>query len=660
MFSNPGWAFLRLPLALLIVSSVLWCSEPTLAQYELQSVPSPSNYGGAGLLDTRSARFYPDGYLVLSASFSEPDDRYAATVQALPWAELTFRYAVTRGIPAVDITQHPRSLDIKIRLSNEDEYLPELAIGLQDFFASGVYAGEYLVGSKRWNRFDFSLGLGWGRLGSRGTFENPFRIFGSYFDTRPGNGNGTVPVVGSYFRGPNVGMFAGVAYKTPIENLELKVEYSSDAYVAETSLTGLDYGFPLNVGFSYRAWSWLDVGLSWMHGREIGLRIATFVDSASEIWPVRLDPPPRFRARPEEAASTILNRESAASAAAAVETHYVDLATQSARDWAVVQGPAPNEEPDGVMGAGPSSLEPAKVPGSPSADALAPIRAATDIQGAAEQPHFVDLTQPESAAIVPAMGPPPDVASVSADVSATSPTGSAPRMQSPPPKAIEEQVLAPIRTAITSQKLIVLALRIEDDKISVLIENNRYRRDVEAIARAARALSATAPANIEYFEITVSRVGLPITTVMLLRTQIDRLARNDSSPTELLQASDFKPASAGTLEHIEPGQFPKFDVSAYPVFRQQLFDPNNPVYVEFGVGATGSIRLTPHWFIEGSVTASLYNDFNQITRVSNSALPHVRSDLVNYLQQGSNRIESLTTSYLFKLAPEVYGRASAG
>src|SRR5579864_5755423 len=61
-------------------------------------VPSPSNYGGAGLLDTRTARFFPDGYLALTASLTSPDDRYAITAQALPWVEFTFRYSINQAI----------------------------------------------------------------------------------------------------------------------------------------------------------------------------------------------------------------------------------------------------------------------------------------------------------------------------------------------------------------------------------------------------------------------------------------------------------------------------------------------------------------------------------------------------------------------------------
>src|SRR5712671_918978 len=170
-------------------------------------VPSPSNYGGAGLLDMRTARFLPDGYLSFSTSFTQPDDRYALTFQALPWAEFTFRYAITRAIFDSGVPLHDRSFDLKIRLSRESEYVPELALGLQDMLGSGIYSAEYVAGSKRWGPFDFTLGMGWGRLGSRGTFANPFGIFGKSFLTRSGGfGLGGLPRLKSLFRGPDVGL----------------------------------------------------------------------------------------------------------------------------------------------------------------------------------------------------------------------------------------------------------------------------------------------------------------------------------------------------------------------------------------------------------------------------------------------------------------------
>src|ERR1700704_2219459 len=163
-----------------VLWSTLWYPVAAMAA-EPPDSPSPSNYGGAGLLDMRTARFLPDGYLDISTSFTQPDDRYALTYQALPWAEFTFRYSITRAIFDTGVPLHDRSFDAKFRLSHETEYVPEIALGLQDFLGTGIYSAEYLAGSKRWGPFDFTLGIGWGRLASRGTFENPFGLFSKSF-----------------------------------------------------------------------------------------------------------------------------------------------------------------------------------------------------------------------------------------------------------------------------------------------------------------------------------------------------------------------------------------------------------------------------------------------------------------------------------------------
>ena len=605
MFQKIRRACLRPFLRVSLLCPVLCYSATAVAQ-NTPDVPTPSNYGGVGLLDMRTARFYPDGYLVLTTSFTQPDDRYAITFQALSWAELTFRYAIDRGYPG-DVgvaVLHDRSFDAKFRLSHESEYVPEIALGLQDFIGTGVYSGEYLVGSKRWGPFDFTLGMGWGRLGSNGTFKNPFGILSKSFLTRSqanAYGLGGTLSLSNYFHGPEVGLFGGIEYSTPIENLKLKVEYSSDSYPIEKVHSGRDYSYPVNFGISYRPFNWLDIGLSLMHGRDIGLRVSTLSDPTAENWQARLDPPPRFRARADERANTILQQDASSGPPpiGAPETRFVDLTAQ--RD---------------ETGATPESKA------SGTAIASAPLASLPDI-------------------VVPGYA-----VRVSPIISA--------------PPALDAATSERIRLGFEGQKLNLLGAAVEGDKIVIVIENVRYRRDTEAIARAARVLSALVSPEINYFEITLTRFGQPLTTVTFPRTEIDKLARREGSPAELFYASELSPGASSSLDHLQPDLFPALGGVIYPVFRQSLFDPDNPLYVMFGVGATEGLRLTRGWFVEGTVVASLYNDFNQIHRPPDSALPNVRSDIANYLKHETIGLENLSTSYFFKLAPEIYGRVSGG
>ena len=622
-----------LALVRLIVAcpTIAW-AEAAVAQdaQAVQDVPSPSNYGGAGLFDTRTARFYPDGYLVLTASESQPDNRYAMTVQALPWAELTFRYSIIRAEQLYD-----RSFDMKFRLSHETDYIPELALGMQDILGTGVYSGEYIVGTKQWGPVDFTLGLGWGRLGSRGTFENPFGFFSKSLLNRPNaNAQGGVPLFTSYFRGPDVGLFGGIEYKTPIENLSLKVEYSSDAYTAEKRLIGKDYSYPINFGLSYRPLPWLDASFSLMHGRYASFRISALIDVASENWTARIDPAPRFRARPAEVAPTLLQHNGPAAESSAPVTRVVDLTAERAPPPATqVETPSNATAPANLIAPNSATTPNETTPNAAAPNAAAPNTAAPNTaapnSGASILGLFDTSSAPDSTPLQPNSG-------------------------------LDPNVERGIRQGIAAQDLPLLGLGREGPKLVIIVENNHFRRDTEAIARTARVLSGTAPLDIDYFEITVSHVGQPVTTVTLPRTQIDKLAQGSGSPAELFEAAEITPGRPEALNHIQPGLFPQFNTFLFPVYRQSLFDPDNPIYVRFGVGGTAGLRLTRGLFLEATLMQSLYDNFNRITRETNSVLPHVRSDFPRYLKEGKFELASLTSSYFFKFAPEIYGRISGG
>ena len=73
-----------------------------------------------------------------------------------------------------------------------------------------------------------------GRLSDSASLNNPLAAVFKSFETRGSSATfgGTVNF-GQFFHGPKVGLFGGAVWNTPIENLDLLVEYSSDKYLAE-------------------------------------------------------------------------------------------------------------------------------------------------------------------------------------------------------------------------------------------------------------------------------------------------------------------------------------------------------------------------------------------------------------------------------------------
>ena len=77
--------------------------------------PSANDFGGVGLLQTRTARFHADGTLDVGASFVDPYRRYYVTFQILPFLEGTFRYTDIRNRLFSDIPEFSGNQSFKDR-----------------------------------------------------------------------------------------------------------------------------------------------------------------------------------------------------------------------------------------------------------------------------------------------------------------------------------------------------------------------------------------------------------------------------------------------------------------------------------------------------------------------------------------------------------------
>lgn len=272
-----------------------------------------SNYGGVGLIEMRNARFRPDGVVEAGASLRHQRRFWFVGFQALPWLETTFRVSERlNGTTGSGMTSD-RSFDVKIRLWEENDWRPALAVGIQDIAGTGIYGGEYLVASKRFWDFDLTLGMGWGRLGTYADGNNPLTDLWSGFADRSRDvGQGGTLRWGSYFRGEDISVFGGVEWTVPpvdtpwgvLDGLRAKVEFSGDrlrdergGYPANTVNLGGYAQARVNAGLQ---WSndWLDLGAHWVNGTDLVLRASLRMDPQD---PPRapLPAPPAMAARPE-------------------------------------------------------------------------------------------------------------------------------------------------------------------------------------------------------------------------------------------------------------------------------------------------------------------------------------------------------------------------
>lgn len=535
--ARPGKARPAIALAAAVMGPAL-VTAPAVAE-KMPPAPSLNFYGASGLIDMPSAEQQPDAQFNFTVSHFSGITRNTLSFQISPRLSGSFRYSsiahyLNGQSPS---TLYDRSLDLRYLLVRERGMLPAVTIGLQDFAGTGVSAAEYVVATKTVRPgLKVTAGLGWGRFGS-------FGAIGSPLGARPAvaAGQGGTLHANTWFRGP-AAPFAGIEWQVN-DKLDLKLEYSSDAYTTEVSKGIIRRRSPINLGAEYRLNDNFRLGAYYLYGSEVGVSLQMALN--------------------------------------------------------------PKVSPTGGM-VGPGPL-PVKPRPSRATDPKAYSTAWTVTPGAANG----------------------------------------------------------LRDAVAKQLaingILVQSLSVTGDTAQLRMVNLRYRSAPQAIGRAARVLSRTMPASVSSFQIVPMVHGVPASMVTLRRSDLEGLEFASDNADKLRARTTVgevaaPPAGALTAE----GADPRFNWSLGPYLRASLFDPNDPVRADAGLRLKASYRLAPGVYLSGSVTKKVIGNLDKSTRVSNSTLPHVRSDSNLYDKHADPDIERLQFAWYAHPARNLYSRVTVG
>lgn len=581
----------------------------------------------------------PDGALTFTFGAMQNTQRYNFDFQVTPWFEATFRYGHLSG--ANSFTDYHRNLGFKIRLFQETDVTPEISLGARDIVGTGRQGAEYLVASKALGDFDLTAGIGWGRLSDNEVFPNPIALIFPSFKTRqPSPTTGGTPAFGQLFHGPDMGVFAGFDWSSPIKGLDFVAEYSSDEYRTEAQNGVLKVRSPANVGISYAPLEQLRIMAGWFYGTTYGAgliitrdptrsQVVDRIGPAKPIAQIRTDqaqiaalstllakdnaPSPSTTVRREQALTEALMSESRGVQDAQldgqtllIDASYYENATTQCADYARIA-----------------------VTADPDIDSVA-VTAPNDPSGSVA---VCDTDRAHGLRIVDATG------------SGTETEG----------------LDAKIRSDVAGQQLELDALTHDQSEIWLYYRNKRYLSQVEAAGRLVRVLMKDAPPGIEVFHLVLVERGLAIREFKISRSAMERAAttsgnsREQDDAIELVLPALHQPVLAESVAASEP----RFTWALGPGLRQSFFDPHAPVQVEIMATSDVDLELAPGLDVMAEGDANIYNNFD-LNVLSNSQLPHVRSDIAQYLKHGINGIGQLEADYRFRLAPDVYSVVRVG
>lgn len=218
-----------------------------------------------------------------------------------------------------------------------------------------------------------------------------------------------------------------------------------------------------------------------------------------------------------------------------------------------------------------------------------------------------------------------------------------------------------IRKDLDDQSIFFDAMSHGNSELWLYYENYRYDKEAQAIGRIIRVLMADAPSTIEIFHIIAAQRGISQREITVSRSGFERSLQNPSSLRELDQAVTLSapPLDDSTLSRQIGSQYPRLGWSLDPKVTEHIFDPNQPLQFMIYADAAMVLELRPGLMVGTELTGNLWNDF-QLTRPADSALPHVRTDLLQYIKEGANGISSLEVTYQARLSGDVFTEIKAG
>lgn len=219
-----------------------------------------------------------------------------------------------------------------------------------------------------------------------------------------------------------------------------------------------------------------------------------------------------------------------------------------------------------------------------------------------------------------------------------------------------------IATSLEGTGIVIEALRVEPSRAVVHVRNRSQDAEPVVLGRTARALANHLPPGVETFVIVPVWNGRPLSAVTLRRSDIEALVNAPDGGAAILARAQMTDAAAlaPAPEDRIADAYPRHAWSIAPAFDYSLFDPGAPLMFGIGLRAAGTWEPTPGVVLRGSVTQRLYHNFDKTDRTSNSVLPHVRSDAIEYQREGDTVVDELTASYYFRPGRDLYGRITAG
>ena len=203
---------------------------------------------------------------------------------------------------------------------------------------------------------------------------------------------------------------------------------------------------------------------------------------------------------------------------------------------------------------------------------------------------------------------------------------------------------------------------VDGETVSVAFSQSIYASHTLAAGRVARILDDVSPEKIKYFNIVNVNAGMGMYSM-----NIDRETFSKGLPSNLYPlAKNGIDVSSVRYEDMEYAYNPSkpFPVHFYklePTMRTQIGGPDGFFFGDLRLTYDGEILFAQNLSLSISASLGIVDNLDSLKLASDSIIPHVRTDIVQYLK-GSQKynIDRVQLNYFSNPFPDIYYKLSGG
>jgi hypothetical protein len=214
---------------------------------------------------------------------------------------------------------------------------------------------------------------------------------------------------------------------------------------------------------------------------------------------------------------------------------------------------------------------------------------------------------------------------------------------------------------LDENKLNIQKADLTDNIYSIQYAQSTHASHLRASGRVATILDQITPDHVNKFVITNVNAGMPMNTITVDRDKFTRY-QEEKIPVLGVKSLELKPADNNRVYKYNPSaDFPKIFWKIAPQIRSQIGGPDGFYFGDLRMQASSETVFSKNLTFLASGSFGIFDTFDEIKLTSDSILPHVRTDIVKYLQQSSDyNIKRAQLNWFNSLSPNIYSKISAG